>query len=266
MTRRVSRQLKQKPSKIIQFDQTQQAYPEREIKIKSKLIIKNTAQEYFVEALRNSTITIGVGPAGTGKTFLATRVAIEKLLNKEVERIIITRPVVESGEKLGFLPGTLEEKIHPYLLPIIDCIEDHVGPTMTKKLLDTKRIEIAPLAYMRGRTFNYSYVILDEGQNATKEQMKMFITRLGIDSFMTINGDLDQSDLPNPRDNGLQMLSEKLVGVNEEISFNMFRASDIVRHPLIGTVLKYLDSPNTQSQSNKIVKKANGSHHPALLG
>lgn len=214
--------------------------PEKEIKFKNKLYLKNHSQELLYDTLHSSTMTFCVGPAGTGKTYIMTRVALEKLLQQEITRIVITRPVVEADEKLGFLPGSLEDKINPYLLPILDCIEDHIGPVMTTKLLQNGKIEIAPLAYMRGRTFNNAFVILDEAQNTTKGQMKMFLTRIGNYSYFAINGDLSQSDLC--KENGLKLISEKLVDVNNEISLITFKPSDIVRNPIIETILKYIEN------------------------
>lgn len=216
--------------------------PEKQIKFKTQFKPKNTSQELYIQSLRETTITIGVGPAGTGKTFITTRIALEKLINNEISKIVLTRPVVESGEKLGALPGDLEAKLHPYLLPLFDCIADHVGPIMAKKLMETGKIEIAPLAYMRGRTFSDSFVILDEAQNTSKEQIKMFMTRLGYNSFIAINGDPAQSDLQNRTENGLVWISNKLRGIDSQIEIIEFRRSDIVRHPLIETILTYLEN------------------------
>jgi phosphate starvation-inducible PhoH-like protein len=224
---------------------SKQKYPssiEKEIFIKHKINAKNTAQQLYLDFLRETPITICLGPAGSGKTYLVTAIALEKLLSKEVNRIVITRPVVEAGEHLGYLPGTLSEKLHPYLLPLLDSIEDHIGPTMTKKLFDNNKIEIAPLAFMRGRTFNNCFVILDEAQNATKEQIKMFITRIGFNSYFAINGDSSQSDLPNKFDNGLIWISNKLKGVSSDIIVHEFNKKDVVRHPLIETILTHLES------------------------
>lgn len=240
--------------RLINSLKPKQKYPqhvEKEIFIKHKISAKNIAQELYIESLRSSTVTICLGPAGSGKTYLVTAIALEKLLSHEVERIVITRPVVEAGEHLGHLPGTLQEKLHPYLLPLLDSIEDHIGPTMTKKLFENGKIEIAPLAFMRGRTFNNCFVILDEAQNATKEQVKMFITRLGYDSIFVINGDESQSDLPNRTENGLNWVADKLKGVESSINICEFRRSDVVRHPLISTILDYLESPNIGKNTTK---------------
>ena len=158
--------------------------------LKSKMRAKNYSQEQYMESLRENTITLCNGPAGSGKTYIVTGIALEKLMNNEIDRIVITRPVVEAGENLGFLPGDLNEKLHPYLLPLLDAIEDHVGPFMAKKLMESGKIEIAPLEFMSGRTFNNAYVILDEAQNTTQEQMRMFLTRLGYNTVFCINGAL----------------------------------------------------------------------------
>ncbi|MEM2159617.1 MAG: PhoH family protein [Candidatus Nitrosotenuis sp.] len=228
---------------------SKQKYPQEikdhELSLKRKIQSKNSAQSYYISCLENETITFGVGPAGTGKTFLAVGVALKKLITNEVSRLVITRPVVEAGEKLGFLPGSLEEKIHPYLLPIVDSIEDWIGPTKTKQLFAGGKIEVAPLAYMRGRTFNDSFLILDEAQNATVEQMRMFLTRFGYGSFVAVNGDLTQSDLPIAiRENGLKWASRKLSGKLSNICVVNFKEEDIVRHPLITDILKHLDAPD----------------------
>lgn len=220
------------------------------IKIRHQIKPKNYAQELYIQSLRDQPLTICSGPAGSGKTFLVTSVAVEKLINNEVDRVVITRPVVEAGEHLGFLPGTLEEKLDPYLLPLIDAIEDHVGPMMTKKLLESGKIEIAPLAFMRGRTFNRCFVILDEAQNSTVEQMKMFVTRMGYESIFAINGDVSQSDLQKPKgagsdwENGLQFVIRKLKGRDEKINYIEFQNRDVVRSHMVQRILTLLDSPD----------------------
>lgn len=230
-------------------------YPPKSVKLEGcslamthKLTPKSIAQELYLESLREQILTICSGPAGSGKTFLVTAVALEKLINQEVDKIVITRPVVEAGEHLGFLPGTLEEKLDPYLLPLMDGIEDHVGAAMAKRLVETGKIEIAPLAYMRGRTFNNAFVILDECQNATVEQVRMFVTRIGFNSIFAINGDTSQSDLRPPKgagsdwENGLQYIVRKLRGKNEYISYIEFRNSDVVRSQIVQNILYLLDS------------------------
>ncbi len=228
----------------------------QKIKIKHQIKAKNYSQELYLESLREQPLTICSGPAGSGKTYLVTAIALEKLLNGDVTRIIITRPVVEAGEHLGFLPGTLEEKLDPYLRPLVDSIEDHIGPTMTKRLFEDKTIEIAPLAFMRGRTFNDCFVILDEAQNSTVEQMRMFITRMGYGSIFAINGDTSQSDLQKPREaggnweNGLQYIIRKLRGRDEKINYIEFQNRDVVRSAMVQRILTLLDSPEDRSRAN----------------
>lgn len=239
-----------------------QKYPqpvEKEIFIKHKINPKNIAQELYIESLRTSSVTVCLGPAGSGKTYLVTAIAVEKLLSREVDRIVLTRPVVEAGEHLGYLPGTLQEKLHPYLLPLLDSIEDHIGPTMTKKLIDNNKIEIAPLAFMRGRTFNNSFVILDEAQNASRDQVKMFITRMGYESIFAINGDGSQSDLPRPLENGLIWVADRLKGVDSCINVCEFRRNDIVRNPLITTILTHLEAPEPVKDPQ--IKRVNGNRY-----
>ena len=199
------------------------------------LYAKNPSQEHYLRTLKESTITFAIGPAGTAKTFIAAYVALELLLAGEAQKIILTRPMV-ANEDIGYLPGDLNEKIHPYLLPLVDSIESHIGTTKTRDLFDSWQLEAAPLAYMRGRTFHKSVVILDEAQNATREQMKLFLTRIGAGTKLFINGDVTQSDLPIPANNGLSYAVEKLRGVSEEIAVVEFYPKDIVRHPLIEVI------------------------------
>ncbi len=223
---------------------------------------KNVSQEFYLDSLRSAILTLGTGPAGVGKSFLAMSIAVEKLLNNEVSRVVITRPVCEAGENLGFLPGTLEEKISPYLLPLLDALNDLVGPTMAKKLLDDKRIEFAPLAYMRGRTFNYSYVILDEAQNTTIEQMKLFVTRIGEGSQFVINGDASQSDLHGVAENGLEWAVRKLGGgKSRNINLVEFRNSDSVRSTIVTEILHLIDSPEPRVSS----RTSRHSEEPSIL-
>ena len=201
---------------------------------------KTVNQKTYVDAIDDSTITFGIGPAGTGKTFLAMAKAVAALQEKEVNRIILTRPAVEAGEKLGFLPGTLTEKIDPYLRPLYDALHDMVDPDSIPRLLEAGTIEVAPLAYMRGRTLNDAFVILDEAQNTTSEQMKMFLTRLGFGSKMVITGDVTQVDLPGNATSGLRMASEVLEDIND-ISICTLDASDVVRHRLIADIVGAYD-------------------------
>ena len=235
------------------------------VKIKHQIKAKNESQRLYIESLRNTPLTIGQGPAGSGKTYIVTSVAVQKLIDNEVDRIVLTRPVVEAGEHLGFLPGTLEEKLDPYLLPLIDALEDHVGPTMAKKLLEQGKIEVAPLAFMRGRTFNNSFVILDEAQNATVEQMRMFVTRMGFGSVFAINGDITQSDLKRPKEagpdweNGLQYIIRKLKGRDENINYIEFSNRDVVRSVMVQKLLTYLDAPEARTESTS------SNRRPALL-
>lgn len=197
---------------------------------------KTTNQKNYVEAISEHTITFGLGPAGTGKTYLAMAKAIQSLQAKEVNRIILTRPAVEAGERLGFLPGTLQEKIDPYLRPLLDALHDMIDQETIPRLMQSGIIEIAPLAYMRGRTLNDSFIILDEAQNTSAEQMKMFLTRLGFGSRMVITGDTTQVDLPSGTPSGLKIVQDILVGV-EDISFIHLSAEDVVRNRLVGEIV-----------------------------
>ncbi len=198
---------------------------------------KTANQKKYVDAIDENTITFGIGPAGTGKTYLAMAKAVAALQAKKVNRIILTRPAVEAGEKLGFLPGTLSEKIDPFLRPLFDALHDMIDVDSIPRLMQTGVIEVAPLAYMRGRTLNDSFIILDEAQNTTPEQMKMFLTRLGFGSKMVITGDVTQVDLPNGVRSGLRIITDILQDV-EDISFMELTAEDVVRHRLIGDIVK----------------------------
>ena len=196
---------------------------------------KTSGQKRYCDAIRNSTVTFAIGPAGTGKTYLAMAMAIAALKRKEIGRIILTRPVVEAGENLGFLPGTLTEKIDPYIRPLYDALFDMMDPVRANKLLAEGVIEIAPLAFMRGRTLNDSFIILDEAQNTTSQQMKMFITRLGMGSKMVITGDMTQTDLPKGI-SGLQTVRQVLEGI-DEIGFIEFQTRDVVRNSLVSKII-----------------------------
>ncbi len=197
---------------------------------------KTLNQKRYVDSIDKHTITFGIGPAGTGKTYLAMAKAVQALQSKQVNRIILTRPAVEAGERLGFLPGTLSEKIDPYLRPLYDALHDMLDPELVPKLLAAGTIEVAPLAYMRGRSLNDSFIILDEAQNTTPEQMKMFLTRLGFGSKIVVTGDVTQVDLPSGTKSGLRIVEAILEGV-EDLAFNRLTAHDVVRHRLVGKIV-----------------------------
>lgn len=197
---------------------------------------KTLGQKRYVDAIDDSTIVFGLGPAGSGKTYLAVAKAVQALQSKQVSRIILTRPAVEAGEKLGFLPGTLNEKIDPYLRPLYDALRDMIDPEMIPKLMEAGIIEVAPLAYMRGRTLNDAFVILDEAQNTTPAQMKMFLTRLGFGSQMVVTGDITQVDLPGGQKSGLRLVRHILRGV-EGVHFEELGSQDVVRHALVGRIV-----------------------------
>lgn len=216
-------------------------------------------QVRYLHSVRKHDISFGVGPAGTGKTYLAVACAVEALEKEHVQRIILTRPAVEAGERLGFLPGDLVQKIDPYLRPLYDALYEMLGFERVAKLMERQVIEIAPLAYMRGRTLNDAFVILDEAQNTTKEQMKMFLTRIGFNSRAIVTGDVTQVDLPNGRDSGLRHVVDVLHNV-EGIGFTFFKAKDVVRHPLVQRIVKayekHEDSSASQSKSPHSSKQA----------
>jgi phosphate starvation-inducible PhoH-like protein len=197
---------------------------------------KTLNQKHYVDAIDKHTVVFGIGPAGTGKTYLAVAKAVQALQRKEVTRIILTRPAVEAGERLGFLPGTLSEKIDPYLRPLYDALHDMVDPDRIPRLMTSGTIEVAPLAYMRGRTLNDSFIILDEAQNTTAEQMKMFLTRLGFGSTMVITGDVTQVDLPGGATSGLRQVRQVLEGV-PDVKFVELTSTDVVRHKLVGRIV-----------------------------
>ena len=202
---------------------------------------KTANQKLYVDAIEENTITFGIGPAGTGKTYLAMAKAVAALQAKKVNRIILSRPAVEAGEKLGFLPGTLNEKIDPYLRPLFDALHDMIDVDSIPRLMQSGVIEVAPLAFMRGRTLNDAFVILDEAQNTTPEQMKMFLTRLGFGSKMVITGDITQNDLGGGQRSGLAVIQDILKGV-DDIAFMNLTAEDVVRHRLIGDIVKAYDT------------------------
>ena len=210
---------------------------------KKMLAPKTVNQRRYLEAIERNDLVFGVGPAGTGKTYLAVAMGVSALLSKRVSRIILTRPAVEAGERLGFLPGTLQEKVDPYLRPLYDALFDMLESEKVEKLLERNSIEVAPIAFMRGRTLNDSFIILDEAQNSTPEQMKMVLTRQGFNSKMVVNGDITQIDLPNAKRSGLVEALDVLRGV-EGISFVQFDERDVVRHSLVQRIVKAYERYN----------------------
>jgi phosphate starvation-inducible PhoH-like protein len=197
---------------------------------------KTINQKRYVDAIDEHTITFGIGPAGTGKTYLAVAKAVQALNTKAITRIILTRPAVEAGERLGFLPGTLSEKIDPYLRPLYDALHDMIDPDLIPRLMTSGTIEVAPLAYMRGRTLNDAFIILDEAQNTSPEQMKMFLTRLGFNSTMVVTGDTTQVDLPSGTASGLKVVEGILEGI-DDVAFCRLHSQDVVRHKLVGKIV-----------------------------
>lgn len=208
---------------------------------------KTLNQKRYVDAIDKHTITFGIGPAGTGKTYLAMAKAVQALQSKQVNRIILSRPAVEAGEKLGFLPGTLSEKIDPYLRPLYDALHDMIDPESIPKLLAAGTIEVAPLAYLRGRSLNDSFIVLDEAQNTTPEQMKMFLTRLGFGSKIVVTGDVTQVDLPSGTSSGLRIVEGILDGV-EDLTFVRLTAHDVVRHKLVGRIVEAYDQYDARAE------------------
>lgn len=218
------------------------------VPLKKKHITPKTLnQKRYIDAIRRYDAVIGIGPAGTGKTYLAMAMAVSAMINKDVSRIILTRPAVEAGEKLGFLPGDIYEKVHPYLRPLYDALYDMMEAERVTNLIERGAIEIAPLAYMRGRTLNDSFIILDEAQNTTSEQMKMFLTRLGFSSKMVITGDITQVDLPSGRASGLIEVQNILKNI-EGIKFIYFTEKDVVRHDLVQQIIKAYEEYIAQSR------------------
>jgi phosphate starvation-inducible protein PhoH and related proteins len=214
---------------------------------------KTLNQKRYVDAIDKHTIVFGIGPAGTGKTYLAMAKAVQALQAKKVNRIILSRPAVEAGERLGFLPGTLSEKIDPYLRPLYDALHDMVDPESIPKLLTAGTIEVAPLAFLRGRSLNDSFIILDEAQNTTAEQMKMFLTRLGFGSRIVVTGDVTQVDLPTGVKSGLRIVEGILDGI-EDVSFNRLTAHDVVRHKLVGKIVAAYDEYDARAEHRRTMR------------
>ncbi len=220
---------------------------QRNAGVKRMVQPRSVNQRKYVEAIEGNDMVFGLGPAGTGKTYLAVAMGVSALLAKKVSRIILVRPAVEAGERLGFLPGSLQEKVDPYLRPLYDALYDLLDPAKVDKMLETNVIEVAPLAFMRGRTLNDAFIIMDEAQNTTNEQMKMFLTRMGNASKAVITGDLTQIDLPNPKRSGLYEALRVLAGV-EGIQFCHFEDVDVVRHQLVQRIVRAYDSYKAAEQ------------------
>jgi phosphate starvation-inducible PhoH-like protein len=240
--------------------------PERPAEVLSHKIVsargrtirpKTLGQKRYVDAIDTHTIVFGIGPAGTGKTYLAMAKAVQALQAKKVTRIILTRPAVEAGERLGFLPGTLSEKIDPYLRPLYDALHDMLDPDSIPRLTAAGTIEIAPLAYMRGRTLNDSFIILDEAQNTSAEQMKMFLTRLGFGSRVVVTGDVTQVDLPPGQVSGLRVVQDILDGI-DDIHFARLTSHDVVRHRLVGKIVDAYERYDAHSRQQLALKGKTG--------
>jgi phosphate starvation-inducible PhoH-like protein len=211
---------------------------------------KTANQRRYIEAIQDKDLTFGIGPAGTGKSFLAVALAVQSLFSKQVDRIILTRPAVEAGEKLGFLPGDLQDKVDPYLRPLYDALFDLVDNERVTKMLEKRIIEIAPLAFMRGRTLNNAFIILDEAQNTTGEQMKMFLTRIGFGSKVVVTGDITQVDLPRGQRSGLKE-AERVLQDIEEIEFVYFTDKDVVRHKLVQLIVRAYENQTTNGDARR---------------
>jgi len=227
-----------------------------------RVVAKNLSQRRYIEEIRRHDLVFAIGPAGTGKTYLAMACAVAALNRREVSRVILTRPAVEAGERLGFLPGTMAEKVNPYLRPLYDALHDMVPFDKAERLIERGAIEVAPLAFMRGRTLNDSFVILDEAQNTTSEQMKMLLTRLGFDSKAVVTGDTTQIDLPPEKTSGLIEAVRILEGV-EGIGFMRFTEADVVRHPLVQSIIRaYERVSNGRAESSSVDSDPSPPHRP----
>ncbi|MEL6117532.1 PhoH family protein [Photobacterium sp. SP02] len=242
-----------KESGVLEQDVSSSIPYGKEIHIKTKKgVIKPRTpnQAQYIANMVGHDITFGIGPAGTGKTYLAVAAAVDALERQEIRRILLTRPAVEAGEKLGFLPGDLSQKVDPYLRPLYDALFEMLGFERVEKLIERNVIEVAPLAYMRGRTLNDAFIILDESQNTTVEQMKMFLTRIGFNSRAVITGDVTQIDLPRGARSGLRHAIEVLADV-DEISFNFFQATDVVRHPVVARIVQAYEAWESEDQKQR---------------
>jgi len=226
---------------------------------------KTLNQKRYVDAIDKNTITFGIGPAGTGKTYLAVAKAVQALQRKDINRIVLTRPAVEAGERLGFLPGTLSEKIDPYLRPLYDALHDMIDPDSIPRLITSGTIEVAPLAYMRGRTLNDAFIILDEAQNTSAEQMKMFLTRLGFGSTMVVTGDVTQVDLPNGTTSGLRIV-EQIVGGIDDVSFCRLDSRDVVRHRLVASIVDAYGRWDSEQADRPAPSHRPGPHRGERIG
>ncbi len=234
----------------------QTSYEKSEIVIttkRGKIRPRGLNQQVYVENILSSDVTFGIGPAGTGKTYLAVAAAVDALERQEVRRILLTRPAVEAGEKLGFLPGDLNQKVDPYLRPLYDALYEMLGFEKVAKLIERNVIEVAPLAYMRGRTLNEAFIIMDESQNTTVEQMKMFLTRIGFNSRAVITGDITQVDLPRGKSSGLRQAIDILDNV-KGVKFSFFQSADVVRHPVVQRIVRAYEANDSKREANGIVE------------
>lgn len=219
-------------------------YPQQtpeDLFLKNKIVPRTYGQSFYIDMLKESTITLCTGPAGCGKTWIVSGIALEKLFNHEIDKIVVTKPIIEAGsERLGFLPGLVDEKILPHFQSVLDCFEDHVGPTVLKKLQEEHKLVFLPTAFCRGRDIKNAFILIDEAQNLTRKGIKLLMTRISEGSTMAIDGDTDQIDLPNERDSGLQWAIDSLAGKSGEIGVVKLTDSDIQRHSIISVILKHL--------------------------